>query len=149
MNAAVGTLAGSDIVEFNGQTVFGPWLDGSGAHRPPHQPWRTYGKFGHITAPAPANLWIFLDEDYNSIDLGSFVVSMATNPTTMFDWPGTYHKYAGNFVFADGHGEMHRWKDQRTKKMTPSGTLFLNTPTRQSNNPDITWIQQRTSASSW
>jgi len=143
MNAAVGTIAGSNL-PINGQPVWGPWLDGTGGHRP-NSPWRTYGKMSAMTSPKPVNLWVFVDEDQNSIDEGSFHVCMTPVPTRMVDWPGTYHNYAANFSFADGHAESHKWKDGRTRKTTPnSGNAF---PVVQSNpdNPDISWLQPRTS----
>ena len=148
MNAAVGTIGGSNIQRYNGQPVWGPWLNGTGFHIPNH-PWRTYGRLAAMTAPSPVNLWIFIDEDKNSINLGSFDVSMLTQPTSMVDWPGTYHNYAASLAFADGHAEMHKWRDGRTRKMAPRfpvpGRGF---PTVQGNpdNPDIIWLQQRTSA---
>ena len=148
MNAAVGTIAGSDIERLNGQPVWGSWLDGSGTHRA-NQPWRTYGKLAHITDPGPSDLWVFLDEDERSIDLGSFNVSMIATTTSMVDWPGTYHNFAANFAFADGHVAAHHWKDLRTRKIPlPTNMNGLNRPTAQGNpnNPDILWLQQHTSA---
>jgi hypothetical protein len=53
---------------------------------------------------------------------------------------------AGNFRFADGHAEPHRWLDSRTQPR-----LVRNTPiprTIEGNaspgNPDVRWIQERT-----
>jgi prepilin-type N-terminal cleavage/methylation domain-containing protein/prepilin-type processing-associated H-X9-DG protein len=142
MNAAVGTIGGSNR-PLNGQPVWGPWLDGTGSHQP-NRPWRTYGKMSAMTSPKPVNLWVFVDEDQNSIDEGSFHVCMRTSPTRMVDWPGTYHNYAANFSFADGHAESHKWKDGRTRKTTPYSKplpVTQGTP----DNPDLLWIQVRTS----
>src|SRR5437867_7084102 len=123
MNAAVGTLAGSDILPLNGKVVWAPWLDGTGKHTPDH-PWRTYGQFSQMTVPGSANLWVFVDEDQGSIDLGSFHVSMIKHPTSMIDWPATYHNYGASFAFADGHSENHKWKDGRTRNpASGSGSL--------------------------
>ena len=133
------------MMGFNGGPVFGPWLNGSGSNRP-NDPYRTYGKFAHIIAPTPSLLWVFIDEDENSIDFGSFAVSMKTL-TSMVDWPGTYHNYAANLAFADGHGESHKWRDHRTRNTTTKVSMLVNPPMSQApNNQDIIWLQQRTSA---
>jgi prepilin-type N-terminal cleavage/methylation domain-containing protein len=141
MNAATGILAGSNIQMYNGQPAWGPWLDGTGRHKA-NSPWRTYGKLATITVPSPADLFIFVDEDENSIDNGSFDVCM-NKPTSMVSWPATRHNYAASLTFADGHGEIHKWRDGRTKKKTPHG-LGL-TPQGTPDNPDILWLQQHTS----
>ena len=61
----------------------------------------------------------------------------------MVDWPATYHNYAANFSFADGHAESHKWRDPRTKKTT---AYFRPFPVAQiPENPDIRWLQARTS----
>jgi prepilin-type N-terminal cleavage/methylation domain-containing protein/prepilin-type processing-associated H-X9-DG protein len=135
MNQAVGTKQGFFL------PVDGRWLDGSGKHKA-NSPWRTYGRLQDMTAPSPAGLWVFLDEDQYSIHDGLFGVSMQTGPTTMIQWPGTYHNFAGMFSFADGHGEIHKWTDGRTRVPSHSPGRVGQTP----NNPDIIWIQQRTSA---
>jgi prepilin-type processing-associated H-X9-DG protein len=58
----------------------------------------------------------------------------------MIDFPGSYHGGAGGLSFADGHSEVHRWKDART---TPpiGGLRGLNV--LSPNNPDVYWIMER------
>jgi prepilin-type N-terminal cleavage/methylation domain-containing protein/prepilin-type processing-associated H-X9-DG protein len=147
LNAAVGTLAGCSEGA-DGGPVFGPWLDGTGMHQA-NQPWCTYGRVTDAVSPGPSGIWAFVDEDDKSIDLGSFHVSMVTTPTSMVDWPGTYHGNTASFSFLDGHVELHKWTDPRTKCTGPrSGNPSSVRPTPQGgpNNPDILWLQQRTSA---
>ncbi len=147
MNSSVGTLGGSNLKDNRGP-VWGLFLDGSGLHRP-NRPWRTYGKIADMVAPTPANVWVFIDEDCNSIDEGSFFVCMPTFPTFMVDWPGTYHNYGANLSFADGHAERRKWKDSRTrnKNSIPHlGPIPRITPQGSPNNQDIIWLQERTSA---
>jgi prepilin-type N-terminal cleavage/methylation domain-containing protein len=143
MNSATGILAGSNKASYNGQPAWGPWLDGTGHHKA-NSPWRTYGRLANITLPSPADLFVFVDEDQNSIDNGSFDVCMLTHPTSMVDWPATYHNFAASFSFADGHEEIHKWRDGRTRKTTPHG--FGLTSQGNPDNPDIVWLQQHTSA---
>jgi hypothetical protein len=44
--------------------------------------------------------------------------------------------------FADGHSEVHRWVDGRTRVPAVNAGRQTQSP----NNPDILWLQQRTSA---
>ena len=55
------------------------------------------------------------------------------------DVPATYHDNAGNFSFADGHSEIHKWRDARTAQTT-------GWPWYSPNNVDIDWVQSKSSA---
>jgi prepilin-type N-terminal cleavage/methylation domain-containing protein/prepilin-type processing-associated H-X9-DG protein len=152
MNAAVGTIQCStaNSVSPNGSPVWGPWLDGSGQHQA-NKPWRTYGKISESQAPGPAMVFVFVDEDQYSISMPCFNVSMKTGPTTMINWPATYHGNSASFSFLDGHAVVHKWLDGRTKNSahtlggSPSigGHLVPQSP----DNADLLWLQSHTSAS--
>ena len=165
MNAAVGTLRGVPVQEGgpsmapNYGPVWGPWLDGSGAHGPfgPHgKVWRTYGKISDTQPPGPSMVWVLMDEDEYSINIACFSVIMQTGPTKILNWPGTYHGNSASLSFLDGHAEIHKWKDPRTKKPDhqpifqygSKNTLLFGPLTSQGNpdNQDILWLQQHTSA---
>jgi prepilin-type N-terminal cleavage/methylation domain-containing protein len=135
MNQAVGTKVDSLTA------VDGPWLDGAHGHTA-NNPYKTYGKLSDMTPPGPAKLWVFLDEDDKSINDAGFAVGMSDpRSTQMIDWPATYHNNAGGFAFGDGHSEVHKWIDPRTK-VPKSGPARVT----QANNQDIVWMQERTSA---
>ena len=61
------------------------------------------------------------------------------------DGPSTLHGGGCAFTFADGHSEIHKWKDSRTLalrvKYQPTSYGLL-----QPNNNDIQWIKDRTTA---
>jgi prepilin-type processing-associated H-X9-DG protein len=58
----------------------------------------------------------------------------------MIDWPGYYHNGACGFAFADGHSEIKKWNDNRTK-------VGVNVNRQsQKGNRDIRWLSERTSA---
>jgi prepilin-type processing-associated H-X9-DG protein len=84
-----------------------------------------------------------LDEREDSINDPQFW----TDPDTAFnmiDYPGSYHDGAGNFIFADGHGESHRWLDPRTSPPIKPGTIMpLNVSIP--GDADIDWLQQHAS----
>jgi prepilin-type N-terminal cleavage/methylation domain-containing protein/prepilin-type processing-associated H-X9-DG protein len=133
MSQAVGTdpyVAGGRL------PVDGPWLDGTHNHKKTGI-YRTYGKNSDIIAPSPALLFVFLDENINSLNDAGFAVTMVGNK--FLDGPGSYHNFACGIAFADGHSEIHRWRDGRTRWDT--GAAEYVPP-----NPDVTWLQERTSA---
>jgi prepilin-type processing-associated H-X9-DG protein len=138
VNGAVGTQTNRAVA------VDAVWLDGHGGNRAARGPWRTYGRMRDIIAPAPVNLWMILDADESNLFSVPFRVDMEIQPTRMIDWPATYHDFGCMFAFADGHAEIHKWRDARTKNPLSTGA---NSQTQASpDNPDILWIQQRTSA---
>ena len=103
-----------------------------------------YTKMTDLTRPGPVNTFVILDEGL-SINDGFFATDMATydpnnrpgKQTT--DVPATYHSMAGSFSFADGHSEIHKWKDPRTAE--PKSYGFASP-----NNEDIDWVQSKSSA---
>ena len=140
MSQAVGTQLQPPL-----QAVAGPWLDGT--HNYGQTTWRTYGRLGDITQPSPAMLWVVLDEHPDGINDGGLAVDCAdTNAAAkIIDFPASFHAGACGFAFSDGHSEIHRWKDQRT--MPPvhyANDLQLNIASPD--NPDVAWMQIRTSA---
>ena len=113
----------------------GQWL--------PHPPYRVFLREGQLNDPAPVNLWVFLDEHPDTINDGGFAVAMTSQ--TWVDMPANYHNGACGFAFADGHSEIHKWvyknKIPPVKYQSVSGFMGNTAP-----NPDVVWIQQRTSS---
>jgi prepilin-type N-terminal cleavage/methylation domain-containing protein len=137
MNQAVGTKATLK------EPVDGPWLTGdNGVNKSGAGPYRSYGKTSDMTDPHPSRLWVLLDEDEYSINDAGFAVSMRDRPQEMIDWPATYHGMAGGFAFADGHSEIKKWIDGRTKVKNGVVNRMAMSP----QDPDIDWMQDRTSA---
>jgi prepilin-type processing-associated H-X9-DG protein len=62
------------------------------------------------------------------------------------DGPSTLHNGGCGFTFADGHSEIHKWKDGRTRAMKVTYTSTFPFGWAQANNQDIRWIQDRTTA---
>src|SRR6266404_2591826 len=107
---------------------------------------------GGLPSPGAAKTWIFLDMREDRVNWGNFMVDMTGYPdqpsqynfTT--DLPGFYHHFACGFSFADGHSEIHRWRDSRT---TPALIVGYTDPlavssTPSANNQDIAWLQDHT-----
>ena len=125
------------------------WVGGNGDSPPLYKGfwggggnWLVYRKLSDMLRPGPALTFVFLDERRDSINDGYFVTEMDGYPnmatTKIVDYPASYHNNACGFAFADGHSEIHKWRDART--MPPLTTVLqLNVPSP--NNVDVFWMQ--------
>lgn len=109
--------------------------------------YRTYFRTSHITDPSPANLYVLLDEHPDGINAGGFANMMVENPAQarIIDFPASYHNGAAGLSFSDGHAEIRKWVDPRTKppvKYNNSLGLNVSSP----NNKDMIWLADRTSS---
>jgi prepilin-type processing-associated H-X9-DG protein len=65
------------------------------------------------------------------------------------DGPTLLHNGGCGFGFADGHSEIHKWRDSRTLGpvfQTRYKEDYNGVGYRMPNNQDVAWIQLRTSA---
>lgn len=145
MNSAVGTRWYNPPTNMKrGEAPLeGGHLDGGGAYIVPQSKWLTYNKLSTINRPAPANLWVLMDEHTDSINDSS--MATPARPGYLVDYPASYHNGAGGVAFADGHSEIHKWKHPDTK---PPVTGVANSLSSKAspNNPDTAWLAERTSA---
>jgi prepilin-type N-terminal cleavage/methylation domain-containing protein/prepilin-type processing-associated H-X9-DG protein len=130
--------------------AFGPgdWLDpaGFGANVTSKR-YRVYYKSGDINNPGPAMTYVLLDEHPDSINAGGFANMMVETPSAarIIDYPASYHNGAAGISFADGHAEIKKWMDPRTKPpVRYNNNLQLNVPS--ANNQDMIWLSARTSS---
>ena len=70
---------------------------------------------------------------------------MVENPAAarIIDYPASYHNGACGITFADGHAEIHKWRDPRTIKPVKFYDMPLNVAS--ANNQDMIWLSDRTS----
>lgn len=116
-------------------------------------PWRYYQKEADLTAPSPAELWVFLDEHPDGINDGFFYFGMPPNSSSTYwvDGPATYHNNACAFAFADGHSEIHKWLNPGVFGNVNWNAEQASEPIRSQwhdipNNVDVLWFAHRTSA---
>lgn len=143
MNQAVGTDPATPGCK---GAVNGPWMTGSNGGNTRAgggTPYRVYAKESDIVDPGPAQLWVLIDEDQWSVNDAAFAVSMGQ--AKWVDWPGTYHNMACGFAFADGHSEIHKWKDPKTKVPIVNGRGNVS-QVSVPNSVDWKWIAERSSA---
>jgi prepilin-type N-terminal cleavage/methylation domain-containing protein/prepilin-type processing-associated H-X9-DG protein len=109
--------------------------------------YRTYFKTTHIVDPSPSMLWVLLDEHPDGINAGGFANMMVETPSAarIIDFPASYHNGAAGISFSDGHAEIRKWVDSRTKpKAKNDNSLALNVASPD--NRDMIWLAERTSA---
>jgi prepilin-type N-terminal cleavage/methylation domain-containing protein len=109
-------------------------------------------------SPGASKTWVFIEEREDCINWGNYLQDMSGAPTKSSpngnpgaykfyqDMPSSYHGSSCALGFADGHSEIHRWRDGRT--MPPIAVGQYNGPGTGTQWPapysvDIAWIQDR------
>jgi prepilin-type N-terminal cleavage/methylation domain-containing protein/prepilin-type processing-associated H-X9-DG protein len=141
MNQAIGFNSGGV------PTTQGAWLPSPyGNNGVSGGPWLCYFKESMLIRPSPSLLWVFIDEDPDSINDAAWALKMpGANPTQWVDQPAKLHGNSGGFGFVDGHSEVHAWANPRG---VPTTTYRPNAPAAPviNNNRDVYWVANRTSA---
>lgn len=96
----------------------------------------------------PAMVWVSLDEHPDSINDSLFMFNPGLPPSsaTWRDLPASYHNGACGFSFADGHSEIHKWRDTRTIKGVRLDTKWWEQPKGTYPVPqsqDYLWVNDR------
>jgi len=106
-------------------------------------------KASQLRNPGPSDSWVFTDEHPDSIDDGILYTSpLFTSGIGVFsELPSSLHNGSDGISFADGHAEIHKWQDSRTRspvmyKSSSGDTTRLNMFT--SPNQDLAWLAQHT-----
>jgi prepilin-type N-terminal cleavage/methylation domain-containing protein/prepilin-type processing-associated H-X9-DG protein len=100
-------------------------------------PFHVFAKTTDIILPGPCDAIVFIDERSDSIDDGYFAIDMVT--AQLVNLPAGYHNGASGVTFADGHAEIHKWRDSRTLPPLSTGFLkFQPCPGSQ----DLLWLRQ-------
>jgi prepilin-type N-terminal cleavage/methylation domain-containing protein/prepilin-type processing-associated H-X9-DG protein len=112
-------------------------------------PWDTayrhIKKFSQFNYPGPDQTWVFVDEHPDSINDAGFFNPHAW---TWVDIPSTYHNGACGFSFADGHAEIHKWKQSMASpralavKYTDGSDMPAQLPAK-AGDVDIRWMNFR------
>ena len=88
------------------------WMGGVSTHQ--QHNYRVFKKETDITDPPPAAAYVFIDEHERSINDGFFAMDME-GPVGLYDAPATRHGDSYGLSFADGHVEVWKLLDARTK----------------------------------
>jgi len=106
-----------------------------------------FGPQSYSTILNPSSMFVFIDEHPDSLDFVTFWVEDRKNGAGLISsfgsCPSSLHNDAATISFADGHVELHKWLDPRTKPpVTYSRRLSFQFS--GSDNPDVRWLQERT-----
>jgi prepilin-type N-terminal cleavage/methylation domain-containing protein/prepilin-type processing-associated H-X9-DG protein len=148
MNSAVGTrwynppVIGGVLAPRGREPLEGGHLNGGGYNVAAGNLWLRYNKLSTMSKPGAANIWLLIDERSDSINDSSF--ASPANPGYLVDYPASYHNGAGGVAFADGHSEIHKWRDRRTTP--PLGETNSLGAVPSPGNVDAEWLAVRTSA---
>jgi prepilin-type N-terminal cleavage/methylation domain-containing protein/prepilin-type processing-associated H-X9-DG protein len=96
-------------------------------------------KFTDVKNPGPSSAIFFVDESSQTLDDGYFSI-LYNNGTPPLSWgniPGSRHGNGGDFSFADGHAEFHRWLESKTHSLTTNNET-ATFPTDR----DMIWVYQ-------
>jgi prepilin-type N-terminal cleavage/methylation domain-containing protein/prepilin-type processing-associated H-X9-DG protein len=105
--------------------------------------YKTYFKKSEIESPSMR--YVFVDEHPDGINAGGFANMMVESPglARIIDFPASYHNGACGISFSDGHAEIKKWLDGRTRPPVHYvNDLVLNVDSP--NNPDMIWLSDRT-----
>jgi prepilin-type N-terminal cleavage/methylation domain-containing protein/prepilin-type processing-associated H-X9-DG protein len=109
-------------------------------------PWLTFvaRKMGDLQIPGPSDSWLFTDEHPDSIDDAILYSNPgSTNGIGQFtELPSSDHGGACGMGFADGHAEIHKWRDPRTIRPVTYTTVQRISITTFS--PDLAYIAAHT-----
>ena len=105
-----------------------------------------FKKLSSLVKPGPVMTFVVLDEHPDSIDdvLFHHIPGFSLGNAAFRNMPGIQHYGGGgNFTYADGHSEIHKWKDNRTKKPVNYQKFPTISPWPSSDNEDYVWISER------
>jgi hypothetical protein len=106
-------------------------------------------KMGDLTRPGPSESWVFTDEHPDAID--DNILYVDPNLTDGFgqftELPSSDHNGADGISFADGHAEIHKWRDGRTIKPVTyqqGNGIASRINIQGTSSPDLAWLAQHT-----
>ena len=118
----------------------------------PNAKYILYLKYSQLANPGPTKVFVFIDEREDAINWGNFYTDMDGYQPVMpaswalYDLPTSYHNNAGGLSFADGHSEIHKWRDPRTIPSLKIGGLTFDgfTAIPAPRDLDVAWLQDHT-----
>ena len=132
----------------------GPWQ----GHFPPYTKLSELSNLNY--SPGASKTWVFIDERQDCINWGNFATDFSGYPLTstskpipgIYQWnedvPASYHSLSAGLSFADGHAEIHRWRDRNTYPPIAYGQLTggkkNGTVFPAPLSVDVAWIQDHT-----
>lgn len=146
MNAAIGCVTNSSQLS----STYDAWLNTSPGSPGSPLKFKVFSTENQVvSSPGPSDLFIFLEEDPDTINDGSFAVEIPalSVSTKWIDYPAKNGNVCP-FGFADGHVEIHKWLYPGS---IPNVTYQTSTETEHSaqgapgeGDPDVLWVAKHT-----
>lgn len=112
---------------------------GDAGNAPARAGWKQHLQLADLKSPATT--LVLADEHANSLDDGSFFNDPGRT-SAWVDLPSARHNGATGFSFADGHSEIHKWKEADTRvaeiRNGPKPKLVSPNPSQ-----DLAWVLER------
>ena len=109
--------------------------------------YRVFRKLSDIQPMGHSKAYVFIDEHPDSINYGDLAVAMndgiAASRIYIIDYPASNHNRAGGLSFADGHAEIHKWRDARTTLPVKNQSMTLVVPSP--GNVDMIFMSEHAS----
>jgi prepilin-type N-terminal cleavage/methylation domain-containing protein/prepilin-type processing-associated H-X9-DG protein len=109
--------------------------------------YRVFRKLADVQPMGASQAYVFVDEHPDSLNYGDLAVAMndGLSPDRIYiiDYPASTHNGAGGLSFADGHAEIHKWLDPRTKLRWKNQSMALVVPSP--GNRDMAWLSAHAS----
>ncbi len=101
------------------------------------QYWHIEAHTKTTTIKSPGDKYIFVEEmDGRGYNMGSWVID-PTTPDSWVDPIAIWHKDTSTFGFADGHGESHKWQQEKIIDMAQRQTFYVTAP-----GEDTEWMHR-------
>ncbi len=103
--------------------------------------YHVFNKIAEFNRPGPSMTFVFVDECPDQINDGFFQLNMKAS--TWSDVVASLHGGSGSLSFADGHAEIHKWRDANTRfPVTQKGCPAVGLKSAN----DYRWLQEHGSA---
>jgi prepilin-type processing-associated H-X9-DG protein len=103
-------------------------------------------RLGDFRAKGPADIYLFVDSCERTITHGMFLVQVDGRPVEQ-GWqtfqPAGRHGRRCPLTYADGHGEIRKWKDRRTGPLVRSLADLSPADDGSGDNVDFRWFWER------
>ncbi len=123
-----------------GMNAYVGWNTGPWSGMPNAQVYRIFRK----TADSQNATMIFVFGEIHPSSLCRPMFGINMDSQTLYHFPGNYHGRISNFVFADGHTEVHRWFDSQFNDPAPAPANWhahtANT-VKPSSYGDLNWLK--------
>ena len=106
--------------------------------------YRVYLNSAQLASDSPANRFVFIDGHPASICTPGFGVNMTSD--LLVHYPSSLHRGLGVLAFADGHLELRKWLDSRTRKGFPGSGQYISHNDASPDNQDLRWLRERTTS---